>query len=74
MHLAAPLAGIDTDDSLPLSPSGERPRAPLRTTALISRRRGTGRLQGRHLNHADRRGRALDARLHSRGRAFGGAA
>ena len=32
------------------SPSSERRCAPLRTTALISRRRGTGRLQGRRLD------------------------
>ncbi len=41
------------------SPSSERRRAPLRTTALIAPRRGTGRLQGRHDNHARRTSRAI---------------
>ena len=38
---------IRRNGALVLPPSSERRCAPLRTTALISRRRGTGRLQGR---------------------------
>jgi hypothetical protein len=52
-------AAVDASAAaLLLSPSSERRRAPPRTTALVSRRRGTGRLQGRRRDGLDQARRA----------------